>query len=56
MSPRRLTRGTKRPVSATSNTIAPGSSLTEMRTGASADLDPCWIALVTASLTASFTW
>jgi hypothetical protein len=43
-------------VSRTSTTIVPGSSLIDMRTGASGELEPCWIALVTASLTASLTW
>ena len=56
MSPRRVTRGTNRPVSITSNASAPGSSVTTMRTGSSGELEPCWIALVTASLSASLTW
>ena len=53
--PLRDTRGTKRPVSITSNTSAGPSASTKIRIGSSGDDEPCWIAFVTASLIASFT-
>jgi hypothetical protein len=56
MSPWRVTRGTNRPVSTTSMTSAPASWLAQIRIGASDEFEPCWIAFVTASLSASLTW
>ena len=48
-------RGTKRPVSFTSNTSEGPSASTAIWIGSFGEDEPCWIALVTASLIASFT-